>query len=166
LPIIDLTGTALRDTHSSLLLVNYGQKKFCNIGPWTQCYKTFYGHILSIFMQVEPRAYPKLCITWVCSCLTHKHYTILERLARDKHSSSLQKFITYGCKKFYNICPCGLSGSLGGSCLKWTGASIGGAHPDFVYCSERRWKSMFVEHRHLRIYRLLNGTYRLPCLLY
>jgi hypothetical protein len=29
--------------------------------------------------------------------------TILERLARDKHSSFLRKFITHGRKKFYNI---------------------------------------------------------------
>jgi hypothetical protein len=29
--------------------------------------------------------------------------TSLERVARDKYSSLLRKFITYGCKKFYNI---------------------------------------------------------------
>jgi hypothetical protein len=28
---------------------------------------------------------------------------MLERLAREKHSNLLQKFLTYGCKKFYNI---------------------------------------------------------------
>jgi hypothetical protein len=37
--------------------------------------------------------------------LDHKKLTRLERLARDKHSSVLQKFVTYGCKKFYNIGP-------------------------------------------------------------
>ncbi len=34
---------------------------------------------------------------------THqKHWTGLERLARDKHSRLLRKFINYGRKKFYN----------------------------------------------------------------
>ncbi len=28
-----------------------------------------------------------------------------EKLARDKHSSSVRKFVHYGCKKFYNIEP-------------------------------------------------------------
>jgi hypothetical protein len=27
----------------------------------------------------------------------------LEKLARDKHSSLLQKLANYGCKKFFNI---------------------------------------------------------------
>jgi hypothetical protein len=36
---------------------------------------------------------------------TLKRYTILERLAMDKHSSLLRKFVTYDCKKFYKICP-------------------------------------------------------------
>jgi hypothetical protein len=29
----------------------------------------------------------------------------LERLASDKRSNALQKFVNYGCKKFYNIGP-------------------------------------------------------------
>jgi hypothetical protein len=32
-----------------------------------------------------------------------KNYTILERLARSKHSSLLRKFANYGGKKVYNI---------------------------------------------------------------
>ncbi len=36
---------------------------------------------------------------------TRKHKTKLERLARDKHSSLLRKFVNYGNKKFYNIDP-------------------------------------------------------------
>ncbi len=43
-----------------------------------------------------------MCFTWVGSCHTCKHYTILER---DEHSSLLQKFVTYGRKKFYNNAP-------------------------------------------------------------
>jgi hypothetical protein len=35
--------------------------------------------------------------------LTHKHKTRLERLARDKHSSLLRRFINYDRKQFYNI---------------------------------------------------------------
>jgi len=27
------------------------------------------------------------------------------KLAKEKHSSFIQKFYNYGCKKFYNICP-------------------------------------------------------------
>ncbi len=34
--------------------------------------------------------------------------TRLERLAKAKCSSLLQQFITYACKKFYNIGPRGL----------------------------------------------------------
>ncbi len=33
------------------------------------------------------------------------HLTRLERLARDKHATLLQKFINEGCKKFYIIGP-------------------------------------------------------------
>ncbi len=29
----------------------------------------------------------------------------MKKLAKDKHSSLLQKFVTYGRKKFYNIGP-------------------------------------------------------------
>ncbi len=35
----------------------------------------------------------------------HAIIRLLERLARDKHSSLLRKFVNYGQKKFYNIGP-------------------------------------------------------------
>jgi hypothetical protein len=35
----------------------------------------------------------------------HKQLTRLERLARGKHSSLFQKFVTYSRKKFYDIGP-------------------------------------------------------------
>ncbi len=38
--------------------------------------------------------------TLVGSVLNCKHYTKLERLARDKHSSLLQKSVSYGRKIF------------------------------------------------------------------
>jgi hypothetical protein len=41
----------------------------------------------------------------VFSGLTRKHYTKLERLARDKHSSLLRKYVNYGNKKFYSAGP-------------------------------------------------------------
>ncbi len=43
---------------------------------------------------------PEKYFTWVSSGLSHKEWI---RLARDKHSSLLQKFINNRCKKFYNI---------------------------------------------------------------
>jgi hypothetical protein len=55
-----------------------------------------------------PVAYPRghhliRCFNWVGSSLTHKHLTRLEKLARDKHSSLLLKFVNYRRKKFYII---------------------------------------------------------------
>jgi hypothetical protein len=48
---------------------------------------------------------PERCFNWVDSCLPCKQYTILQRLARDEHSSLLQKFVANGSKKFNNIGP-------------------------------------------------------------
>ncbi len=48
---------------------------------------------------------PERCFTWVGSCLALKHQTRLERLARGKHSSLFQKFVTYSPKGIYNIGP-------------------------------------------------------------
>jgi hypothetical protein len=36
-------------------------------------------------------------------CLTRKHYTRLERLARDKYTTLLRPLLNYGHRKFYNI---------------------------------------------------------------
>ncbi len=41
----------------------------------------------------------------VGSGLTQKHYARLEMLARDKNSTLLQTFVSFGRKKFYNIGP-------------------------------------------------------------
>jgi hypothetical protein len=43
------------------------------------------------------------CFTWVGHGLARKHWTRLERLARDKHPSLLRKSVNYGRKRFYNI---------------------------------------------------------------
>ena len=37
--------------------------------------------------------------------LTHKHKTILEGPARNKHFSLLQTFVNYNPKEFYNFVP-------------------------------------------------------------
>ena len=43
-----------------------------------------------------------MCFTQVGSSLTHKHYTKLEKLAKDKPISLLRKLVNYGRKKSYN----------------------------------------------------------------
>jgi hypothetical protein len=48
---------------------------------------------------------PKRYFTQVSSCLTLKHQTRLERLARDKHSSLLRKIVNYGRKSFIRFAP-------------------------------------------------------------
>ncbi len=68
---------------------------------------------LIYFLWAKKGAYPlsiapERCFTLVGSCLTCQHYTIQERLTRDKHSSLLRKLITYARKKVYNIGPRGL----------------------------------------------------------
>jgi len=45
------------------------------------------------------------CSTWVGSGLTCKHWTKLERLARDKHSSLLCKLANFGRKSFIKFVP-------------------------------------------------------------
>ncbi len=39
------------------------------------------------------------------SSLTHKHYTRLERFAKDKHSSLFGPFVSYEEKGFVNVAP-------------------------------------------------------------
>jgi hypothetical protein len=70
------------------------------------------------------------CFTWVGSFRTHKHCTILERLARDEHSSLLQKLVTYGRKKVYKI---GLRSRLIVIVLARTFRHSGGLHYKTVY---------------------------------
>jgi hypothetical protein len=54
------------------------KKRFQNDEPRDQCYKTFYGRNIRIFI---------ISFTRVGSGLARKHYTILESLARDRRSS-------------------------------------------------------------------------------
>ncbi len=63
-------------------------KKFNNIGPWAQCYKTSFVRSLPIFLLNKI----------VC-------YTRLEKLDRDKHPSFVQKNRKLETKKFYKIGP-------------------------------------------------------------
>ncbi len=94
---------------------------------WTQCYTTFYGCNLRIFVisqsicldkHFRPRlmfvgktgAYPrmeqlKFTIIGQAPGLSCKHWTTLERPVMAKLSSLLRKFAYYGRKKFSNIGP-------------------------------------------------------------
>jgi hypothetical protein len=54
---------------------------------------------------------PERYFTRAGSSLACKHYTRLERLATDKCYALFLKFVTYGCKKFYNIGPWSAVGS-------------------------------------------------------
>jgi hypothetical protein len=60
-------------------------------------------------LRARPGAYPRVDhlkgSSIVGSCFTNKHYTRVERLARRKRSSLIQKIATYGHKTFYNIGP-------------------------------------------------------------
>ncbi len=113
-----------RDKHSVLLqkFVTYCYKKLYWIGPWGQCYKTLHIRNLRFFVisqsacpwqdfltdqarSLTQSGTPERCFTWVGSSLTHKHQTMLEKLARDKHSSLLRKFVKLRTKNFYNIGP-------------------------------------------------------------
>jgi hypothetical protein len=66
---------------------------------------------LAYYLWVRPGAYPRVehlkgaSLAWVGSGPTGKHYTLLERLARDKHSSLLRKSVNYGRKKDYSTGP-------------------------------------------------------------
>ncbi len=87
-------------------------------------YNTFYGRNLQIFVVFvhgkpfqpslmfvgEVRSLPQRgslerCFTRVGSSLTHKRQTRLERFARNKHSSLLQKSVNNSCKMFYSTGP-------------------------------------------------------------
>jgi hypothetical protein len=51
------------------------------------------------------KSFTKRGETEIVSGLTHKHWTRLEKIASDKHSSLLRTFVNYEFKKFYNIGP-------------------------------------------------------------
>ncbi len=72
-----------RNKHSSLVrkFVNYGHKKFYYTGTGGQSYKTFYGRNLQIYTLSQSVCQPKM-----------------EKLAKDKHSSLVRKFVNYGHK--------------------------------------------------------------------
>jgi hypothetical protein len=94
-----------------------------NCPPGGQSNETFYERKSRIFVMGKPfqlsilfvgkarsllplTEAPQRCFTsWVGSCLTCKHNTILERLVREEYFSLLRKFVTYSRKTFYNIGP-------------------------------------------------------------
>ncbi len=93
-----------------------------------QCYKTFYVRHLRSFVKSRnfcpwqdflaesnvcgyARAYTieaspvRCCTLGQAPFLTQNYQTRLERHARDKHCSLLEKIVNYGHKKVYDICP-------------------------------------------------------------
>ncbi len=90
-----------RDKRSSLLctfeITNV--KRFTTLGPKACTIKQFTAG-------AYPSEAPFRCSTLgQAPGLTDKHYTRLERLAKDKHSSLLRKSVNYGHKKFYSTDP-------------------------------------------------------------
>ncbi len=82
----------LRDKHSSLLqtFFNYGQPSLMFVGK-------------AVPYLIEE---PFRCSTLgQVPGLTHKHQARLDRLARDKHSSLLQTFFSYGNNIFLTLSP-------------------------------------------------------------
>jgi hypothetical protein len=59
----------------------------------------FVGEARSLLKSREPERY----FPWVISSLTYKHLNKQERLARDKHSSLLQKSVNYGQNRFITL---------------------------------------------------------------
>ncbi len=91
-----------------ITFVNYypGSGRFCNNWSRSLYYKTYYNHNLQIFI-ISQSVFP-----WQASpaqsngsSLTRKHYTRLERLARDKHTSLLRKSVNQSRNKFYSTGP-------------------------------------------------------------
>jgi len=60
-----------------------------------------------------------MCFIRLGSCLIHKHYTILEMLARHKHSSLLRKIVSTAAKSFMTLPP-GVFGTARLFCLSLT----------------------------------------------
>jgi hypothetical protein len=58
--------------------------------------------ITGVYLRVEHLKGAPLMQALAFNC---KHYTMLERLPRDEHSSLLQNFVNCGQKRFYNIGP-------------------------------------------------------------
>ncbi len=95
---------------NSCILAQY-YKKFTNICNKLECLMlaSLYGLIWSFAVKAE--AYlseaPLCCSTLgYAPGLTLKHWIRLERLARNKHSRSVQTFINYGRKSFITLTHC------------------------------------------------------------
>jgi hypothetical protein len=85
------------DKHSSLFVRRFSKKEK-NVIILTPG-----ANPIKLFTVIIYKFSPKRCFTRVGSGLTRKHETKLVRLARDKCSSLLRKFVNYGRKKFYRI---------------------------------------------------------------
>ncbi len=86
---------------------HYAERRVFLFWHVSLCWVSF----LLCWVLCRPGAYPRVtpfsrCFNKVAYGLTRKYWTSLERLARDKHSSLLQKSINEGFKKLYNFGPC------------------------------------------------------------
>jgi hypothetical protein len=123
-----LGGLPWLDTSLIGAFVNYGYKKFYIEDTWRQCYKTLKAvnwkflqkawvfapgkPFQSILMFVAKRSLTNWRTfqmlhsrvgSWPCpQTIDWAGKACQVRLAKDKHSNLLQKFVTYGRKKFYN----------------------------------------------------------------
>ncbi len=91
-----------RDKHTSLLsqFVRYDLKILEN-RP-SKCLYLVSLSILSLMFVDKAKSLPWRRSTWLFSDITRKHYTRMERLPRDKHSSLLSPFVSYNLKILKN----------------------------------------------------------------
>ncbi len=92
------------------MLLNYFWPYFLNFCTKLECLSVTCLFQFSLMFVGKARnlpqnGAPERCFICIGSSITSKYQTSLERLARDKHSSVLRKFVNYGQKKFYNIGP-------------------------------------------------------------
>ncbi len=115
---------SMQSKHSSLF--QWEKKRFYNIHTRAQCHKTFFvcnlliflidqsvcpwqSFVTSLIFAGEARRLPQSgaierCFSRVSSDLNRKHQTWPERLATDKSSHLLQKFLNYSQKSFIKLC--------------------------------------------------------------
>ena len=102
-----------KDKQSSLLwkFVSYGRKKFYNIDPRSQCYKTFFTRNLQMLIISKSLCHCKAFavrseLTWVNLCKIGRLLALITlsgKAYQGQKQTLLQILLNYYCKKFYNI---------------------------------------------------------------
>ncbi len=75
----------------------------------SECSKLF---LCSLFTNVCNKLEYFFLASFSHGCRPYKHYTKMERLPWDKHSSAIQTFVSYGKTQFYNIGSAGFNSQL------------------------------------------------------